>query len=152
MSFWGLQNMAADCEEVEGMLELLISAISRPGSSFRAARPEEVLYAVGGLRRMSSQNRKVRQLVRILAAAAVQSIERIEKSITNNAVPRSSVNEVVIGIALFGMQSMDDGCDEVLELVAAMSRVINHSGVKLSERAIASAVYGTSTLQCDGLN
>lgn len=146
MSFWGLQNMAADCEEVEGILDLLLSAISRPGSSFRSARPEEVLYAVGGLRRMSSRSSRVRQLVRFLAATAVHSLDRIEKSRANNVVLRSGVNEVVIGAALFGMQSMDDRAEEVLQLVAAMSRVINHSKVMLSDRAIANAAYGISYL------
>ena len=96
---------------------------------------------------MSSQSSKVRQLVRALAATAVHSIDRIEKSRASNIVMKSGVNEVVIGAALFGMQSMEDSSDEVLELVAAMSRVINHSGAMLSDRAIANAVYGIYAYQ-----
>lgn len=146
MSLWGLQSMAVDCAEVEDLLDMLIAAIARPGSCFRLARPEEVLYAVGGLRRMSSKHAKVRQLVGILATVAVQSLERIEQSRIQNVVPRNGVNEVVIAAALFGMQSMDDNSPEVLDLVAAMSRIINHSGVMLSDRALANAVYGKESL------
>jgi hypothetical protein len=142
MSLWGLQSMATDTLEVEQLLEIITVAIEAPDSSFRRARPEEVLYAIGGLRRMTSVSGAVQRLLSALAACAVQSLDASEgTTVVRTDGSWRDVSEVAVGAALFGLQGMHDSNKGTLDVVAAISRIINTCHVKVSERVLGS-LYG----------
>jgi hypothetical protein len=141
MALWGLQSMSSSCEQVQEIISILTLAMS---AKSHLAMPEEVLYAIGGLRRMTETDPEVLPLLQVLASTATGAVERIERSagvVALGIIAR--LDEVAVGSALFGLQSMGE-CSQVLAIIAAASRFLNHANISLSDRALASSLYGMS--------
>lgn len=151
MSLWGLQGAEDIHTEVLDILDIILAEMVRPTSSFRYAKTAEVLFAIGGLRRLSDRTPVVKNLLRLLSAAAVESLKGIITALYVCLVLTCSdmcwlggvegVNEIAVGSAVIGLQSMY-ASSEALEAIAAVSRVVNTFNVTLSDRAVASALYG----------